>query len=200
MAVPVQRMTGERVTPLAQKRRDASVASKEICRLCRCRMTVAELAEDDGRKLCAECRTRPEAASFGYLPPPGDDGSRRPRPFTTADKSLIKQVHGFMPAEQLLALLNERMVADLGDGVPPYTMTALHAEISQISGAVVAQGTDWSSLRKLMAQAGCSGILDKITLQTINDFAVVFGLSPAQVLRLKDVVLESGAGASGSKR
>ena len=44
-------------------------------------------------------------------------------------------------------------------------------------------------LRKLLAQARAAGTLDLITDQIIGDFAVVFLLTPNQVIRLKDVLL-----------
>lgn len=111
------------------------------------------------------------------------------RPFTTADKGLIRKVHGFMPAQQLLDILNERLVCDLGSDATLYTMEQLYAEVGDAMGAP-AGGHDWPSLRKLLAKAQRDGVLDKIDEQTINDFAVVFSLNPKQVLALKDIVLQ----------
>jgi hypothetical protein len=96
-----------------------------------------------------------------------------------------------MPAEQLLRLLNERLVCDLGADAKPYTMEQLYAEIGDAAGAVPVGGHDWASLRKLLAKARRAGVLSPITEQVINDFAVVFSLNTRQVLRLKDIILRT---------
>jgi hypothetical protein len=44
-------------------------------------------------------------------------------------------------------------------------------------------------MRKLLAHAKATDTLDLITEQVITDFAVVFLLSPNQVIRLQDVLL-----------
>lgn len=156
------------------------------CRLCRCLLD-PDRAEDDLRlAVCGECRTRPEARRLGALPASAAAGARE---FTAADKSLIRSVQGYMPPRQLLGILNERLVADLGPDAEPYTMEQLHAELQTAPGS--AGAGDWASLRKLLAQARRQGVLEAVTPQLIDDFAVVFSLSPAQVLRLKDVVLSA---------
>lgn len=119
----------------------------------------------------------------------------KPRPFTPAEKALIQKVHGFMPAQQLLGILNERLVCDLGDRAVPYTMEQLYAEIGDVAAAP-AGGHDWASLRKLLANARRKGLLGSIGAQAIDDFAVVFSLSAGQVVRLKDVVLQAKDGGS----
>jgi hypothetical protein len=113
-----------------------------------------------------------------------------PRPFTVADKALIKRVHGYMPAQQLLEVLNERLVADFGPDEEPHTMEQLYAEIGEVD-APPADAHDWSSLRKLVARARRDGVLDKVTRQLIDDFAVVFSLNGRQVLQLHDVLLKA---------
>ena len=115
----------------------------------------------------------------------------QPRPFTAADKSLIAKVHGYMPAQQLLELLNERLAADRGPEEPQYTMEQLRAEIGAASAPDAAGEHDWASLRALLAAARRRGVLKTITRQVIEDFAVVYSLSPAQVLRLQDVLLQA---------
>lgn len=112
-----------------------------------------------------------------------------PRPFTPAEKSLIRKVHGYMPAQQLLDILNERLLSDLGPEEQRHTMEQLYAEIGSVESAP-ADGHDWSSLRKLLRKAKRDGILAAITPQVIDDFSVVFSLSPGQALRLKDVLLQ----------
>jgi hypothetical protein len=54
-----------------------------------------------------------------------------------------------------------------------------------------AGGHDWSSLRKLVAKARRDGVLERVTRQVIDDFAVVFSLNARQVLNLHDVLLKA---------
>lgn len=117
------------------------------------------------------------------------------RPFTAAEKGLIRKVHGFMPTQQLLDILNERLVCDLGPDAVPYAMEQLYAEIGDAAGGTPASGHDWPSLRKLIAKAERAGVLAVIDEQVINDFAVVFSLNQKQVLTLKDIVLQAKEGA-----
>lgn len=113
------------------------------------------------------------------------------REFTSSDKALIRKVHGYMSSPlQLLGILNERLACDHVPAVTPYTIEQLHAEIASVSSAVPASGGDWASLRKALAKAKCAGVLDGITEQVINDFAVVYSLNQKQVLTLKDIVLQ----------
>lgn len=116
-----------------------------------------------------------------------------PRPFTATDRSLIRRLSGHLPAQQLLDLLNERLAADRASAVR-YTLEQLHAELREVVGSAPGGQTDWAGLRHLIAQARRSGLLELITPQVIEDFAVVFALTPAQLLRLKDV-LANGRGA-----
>ena len=113
------------------------------------------------------------------------------RAFTVAEKGLIWKVHGFMPAQQLLDILNERLVLDLGPDAVPYPMEQLYAEIGDTTGATPVGGHDWPSLRKLIAKAERAGVLDDIDEYVINDFAVVFSLNQKQVLILKDIILHA---------
>lgn len=117
----------------------------------------------------------------------------RPRPFNPSEKALIRKVHGYMPTQQLLEVLNDRLVADLGPGHPKHTMEQLYQEIGEVD-TKPAGDHDWSSLRQLVAKARRSGLLDVITKELIDDFAVVFSLTPAQVLRLHDVLLKAKEG------
>lgn len=110
--------------------------------------------------------------------------------FTPAERALIRKVHGYMPAQQLLAILNERLACDLGPDADPHTMEQLYAEIGE-AGAMPEGGHDWASLRKLMARARRDGVLASVGETMIDDFAVVFSLSPKQVVRLKDIVLRA---------
>jgi hypothetical protein len=117
--------------------------------------------------------------------------NRPKQDFTTADKSLIRRVHGYMSHLQLLGILNERLVGDLGDKATLYTIEQLHAEIASVSSAMPATGNDWGTLRKLLSKARRAGVLDVINEQVINDFAVVYSLNQKQVLTLKDILLQS---------
>jgi len=117
-------------------------------------------------------------------------GILTPREFTASDKSLIQKVHGFMTAEQLLKLLNDRLLADVGNTIPPYTMEQLYKETDGTGKAIPKGGHDWGTLRKLLNKARQDGILGKINEQVINDFAIVFSLNPRQVLVLKDSLLQ----------
>jgi hypothetical protein len=101
---------------------------------------------------------------------------------------MINRLHGLVPLDQLLGLLNARLLADVGDKVAPYTHEQLHQALKQLAPT---KTENWADLRKLIASARREGILDAITPTLIDDFAVVYGLSHAQLLRLKDVVLNA---------
>ncbi|GAO20883.1 MULTISPECIES: hypothetical protein [Comamonadaceae] len=170
------------------------------CRLCTC-ILGAEEDDDPSLALCGACKRRPEARRLGLGQPgaspptaPAALAARAPsapaREFTEAERALIRKVHGFMPAQQLLALLNERLACDLGPDATPYGMDQLHAQIGTFTAAAPAGGHGWAAQRKLIAQARRSGLLAAITEQVIDDFAVVFSLNPKQVLCLRDTLLQ----------
>lgn len=168
------------------------------CRLCRCRLEVGG-ADDHTRELCGSCKGRPEVRRLGQpsaaaLTTQGVTLDRSARAFTAAEKALIGKVHGYMPAPQLLAILNERLLCDLGPDATPYTMEQLFAEIGGASAGVPAGGHDWASLRKVLSRARSAGVLGAITESVINDFAVVFSLNQKQLLVLKDIVLQGKEG------
>lgn len=175
----------------------ASVEAEKKCRLCTCRLDADE-GDDFDMELCRSCENRPEARRLGApssLPARDGKSSRHSKParaFTAAERALIRKVHGYMPAPQLLSILNERLVCDLGPDAAPYTMEQLYAEIGDATGAVPAGGHDWASLRKLLARAKRAGVLALITEQVIDDFAVVFSLNTKQVLSLKEILLRAG--------
>lgn len=181
---------------LAADKKASPVQAK--CRLCTC---ILDASEDDDLtvELCCSCKSRPEARRLGIpVPHPSVKGvsaaphQKSAREFTAAEKGLIRKVHGYMPAQQLLGILNERLTCDLGPDALPYTMEQLYVEIDDAAGtAVPAGGHDWASLRKLISKARCDGVLVFITEQVINDFAVVYSLNQKQVLTLKDIVLQT---------
>lgn len=92
-----------------------------------------------------------------------------------------------MPAVQLLDILNGRLVADVGASAVPFTLTQLQDEVDKHVQASASEG-DWSSLRRVLAGARSSGLLKAITLQMVDDFAVLWQLSPAQHMKLRDVI------------
>lgn len=171
------------------------------CRICGCRLNPGE-GDDEASNLCASCLARPEARRLGISVPlapthraDNAQAQRSARAFTAAERSLIRKVHGFMPPRQLLDILNERLLSDLGPDAAPYTMEQLFQEIGEAAIAP-AGGHDWASLRKLLTKARSDGVLDRITERVIDDFAVVYRLNTKQTLTLKDVILN----AKGSAR
>ncbi|HVI60084.1 MAG TPA: hypothetical protein VM619_14595 [Luteimonas sp.] len=158
----------------------------EKCALCG--VTLDPDVDDMERCCCDDCKHHPAARRLGRKVPAATHAGGA-REFTLAERTLIRRVHGFMPAEQLLGLLNERLVCDLGPDAARYTMEQLHGEIRDLPGRVPAG--DWSALRQLLAHARREGVLDAIDARLVDDFAVVFSLSTAQALRLKDVILSA---------
>lgn len=158
------------------------------CRLCGCKLG-SQGKDDLERLVCADCTGRPEAHRLGPLTR-DPDGMIVARAFQVADLSLIKRAGAYMQPVQLLSVLNERLFADLGSAAPPHTMAQLQQALhEQIGNAAPSPCSDWAGLRKVLATARQGGLLDRITQQLIDDFAVVYALSPAQALRLKDVLL-----------
>jgi len=167
-----------------------------------------EDGDDVANGLCSGCRTAPAAADLA--PPPGVSAAHaatsnsptpatpaalaapaRPRAFNAADLALIRRVGAIMAPPQLLSVLNERLVADVGSHVTRYSLAQLQDAIAQAHGQASAQRftRDWPSLRRLLTRARREGVLAQIDEQVINDFAVVFQLTTKQTLELKDIVL-----------
>ena len=145
-------------------------------------VSIAIPKQIDRFSACGSCKARPDAHA-----------SSKPhaaRAFAEADRSLIRKIHGYMPRLQLLGILNDRLRADIGPDAQPYTIEQLHAEIAALPGAKPGGDHGWAGLRKLLAQARRAGTLDRINEQVINDFAVVFSLSPKHLMRLKDILLQ----------
>jgi hypothetical protein len=152
------------------------------CLLCGCNIG-GDPHADRALGACGTCKSRPEARQLNASNPAGARG------FTEADKSLIRKTHGLIPLQQLLGILNDRLRGDLGPNAKPFTAEELHAEIGKVARPAPAAANDWAGLRKLLAQAKKAGTLALITDEVITDFAVVFQLTPNQVIRLKDVLL-----------
>ena len=147
-------------------------AAPARCRLCGCRMV-----------------------NVGTFAPPAE-----PRPFTLADRALIRRMGNMLPAHLLLELLNDRLVADLGPDAPRYTEAMLSDALREISGGTAgAGGSDWASLRRVLAKARRDGLLQRLTTVIVEDFAVVFSLSPAQALRLRETILSAQDTTTGGQ-
>ena len=161
--------------------RDQPHGGGERCFLCGC--SLAADADADRRiNACGSCKTRPEARR------PRDPQSARA--FTDAEKALIRKIHGYVPPQQLLDILNDRSRSNFGPDALPHTAEKLHAEIAAARGSDTARQHGWAGLRKLLAQAERAGTLAQVNEQVITDFAVVFSLSPKQLMQLKDILLQ----------
>jgi hypothetical protein len=176
------------------------------CQCCGCKLGVDQF-DDFITGYCSSCKTRPEIRRLldtGARPRPAavtaptapasttrkpSKAGPMPREFTASDMDLIRNVHGYMPHQDLLKTLNERLRADRGDLVPLYTIDQLHQAIEDVGSDKKKDGPDWASLRKLLAHAKRSGLLEKITGDVIDTFAVVFRLNASQVLHVKDSLL-----------
>jgi hypothetical protein len=200
--VPAGTAAASNVTPMPASRGAAPSATSAVvrCRICDCRLGGdEETADDFEARVCASCLDRPEARRLGIglaplaprRPHLANAGSapRSAREFTPAEISLVTKVHSYMPAQQLLDILLERLRCDLGEDAQPYTMEQLQAVIQRFAPPAPAGGHDWASLRKILSQARRAGVLAKISAQLIDDFAVVYGLNARQVMALKDVLL-----------
>ena len=155
-------------------------AAGERCLLCGCSIE-NDADADRAIQACGSCKSRPEARPLRNPSPA--------REFTDAEKSLIRKIHGYVPAQQLLGILNDRLRSDLGPDATPYTAEQLRSCIAAIPGTVPSGDNSWATLRKLLARAQRTGTLRRISEQVINDFAIVFSLSPKHLMRLKDILL-----------
>lgn len=190
----------QRSTPMDAPRTDLGLAAAggPKCRLCECLLDGAR-GDFISTRLCRECSHRPEARQFPKAGRPGlamtQPGTRpNPRSFSDADKALMRSLHGFMPHALLLQTLNNRRVADDPRAVP-ITPAELDAEIRAINATAQRSGggSDWAMLRRALNAAREAGLLQRITPNIIQDFAVVFQLSPQQLAHLKDIVADANA-------
>lgn len=170
------------------------------CRFCTCALGL----DDDSRTgVCLDCATRPDvkraiakgasSQASSAAPAPATPPPAQKRPFSVAEKSLIKNMHHILPPADLLRILNDRLVADVGAGVPLWTLEQLHAETSTLQQAE--RAADWTGLREILRVARSCGVLEQITPQVIDDFAVCFQLSSAQVINVRDVIRGAKEGA-----
>lgn len=180
-----------------------AAAAAVRCALCECKLDTP-LSIDAG--LCRSCVKRPEAARLSRdasgrairpARPAAPQLVPKPRSFSPAEKSLIKSVHGYMPALDLLRILNERLGADRPDAAP-WTIEQLQTELQDQMTPV--PEADWTQLRQLLAQARRLGLLEHITPQVLEDFSVVFSLTPAAAMHLRDVIASAQrASARGTR-
>ena len=181
---PTTRAVQERLVVAGRVEGEGPLASGrnagQRCRLCGCSID-SDPEADRTIPACGSCKARPDAH---------ERKAPAARGFTEADRSLIRKIHGYMPRTQLLGILNDRLRSDLGPDAKPYSIEQLHAEIAALPGAKPGGDHGWAGLRKLLAHAKQTGTLDQIDEQVINDFAVVFSLSPKHLMRLKDVLLQ----------
>jgi hypothetical protein len=182
-------------TNTARAATESTVPIGERCVLCGIRLTTDYWI---ARGICGSCSERAEGKALprdssgkAVRPAPRAVQPREPRAFTTADKSLIKHAGRFLAPAQLLETLNARLQADVANAVP-YTMTQLQAELETVT--TTSTPGDWSDLRRLLAAARKSGVLARISTQTIDDFAIVYRLTGAQKLHLADVLRHAKEG------
>jgi hypothetical protein len=124
----------------------------------------------------------PGAPSAGVPKP-----AAAPRAFNQAERALIRNLHAHMPAEQLLDILNTRLVADVGARAVPFTTQQLQEDVARHVDAAVCRGRLGRSPEADRAGPP-GGTAQTLTLQLVDDFSVVFRLSPAQHMRLRDVI------------
>jgi hypothetical protein len=181
---PTTRALQDRLVAAGRVEGEGPLASERVagqrCRFCGCSIG-GDPEADRTIPVCGSCKLRPDSRE-----------PRKPqsaRGLTEADKSLIRKIQGYLPPMQLLGILNDRLRSDLGPDAQPYTADQLYSEIAAMPGSKLASDHGWAGLRKLLAQAKRAGTLDQMNAQVINDFAVVFSLSPKHLMRLKDILL-----------
>lgn len=163
----------------------SAVVSIAKC-ICGCRLTPEEAKRQP--PVCDSCTGRPEAKRLGQRPP--ENIRAGARDFTPAERAMIARMAPILPEKSLLELLNERLVSDLGPDAAPYTLEQLRAAAPAKPAS--AQASDWVELRRLLARARRTGLLDQITPQMIEDFAVVYSLTAGQLMRIKDAIQSEG--------
>lgn len=168
-------------TSAAERIQPASVVTTITrCRLCN---HLLQGREGDDLELlaCARCkRSKPNQLRRQL------DRDAVPVALNNAERAMIASLNGLMPADQLLEVLNGRREADHPD-LPLLALADIAREVDRVQA--VPGDNDWVSLRRIIAHARREGVLDRITTEVIDDFAVVFQLTRGQVLHLKDVLL-----------
>lgn len=170
--------------PAAARHVDAAspVTPMAKCRLCSNLLRTRE-GDDFELQACARCKTSRPNQLRRQL-----DRDGVPVVLSDAERAVVGRLHGLMPADQLLEVLNGRREAD-HPALPLLSVRDLAAEVECLQGR--AQDNGWVSLRRVIAEARRQGVLDRVTTEVIDDFAVAFQLTRGQVLHLKDVLLSS---------
>ena len=158
--------------------RKASEPQVSRCRLCNCALS-PDIGDDPVHRLCGSCKSHPKAAKFLK------DAGPAPRDFTTADRSLISSLGTTIPPRQLLDVLNARMHADLGTNASDYTLDQLEKALGTRRKP---QEIDRAGMRRLLIEAARIGLLDRITSEVIEDFGVIFSLTPGQLTHVRDAI------------
>lgn len=158
------------------------------CSMCGCRLNPA-LGDNTTLSRCRACAQRSHhvVSKRPKEPDPSVRAAAGRTEFGAADKALIRSVHGYMSPERLLEVLNARRLAN-EEAATPFTAAQLQEEIRTLVYAGQSGPGNWAGMRKALASARTSGLLDTITPQVIEDFAVVFSLSPVQAAKLIDIV------------
>jgi len=164
----------------------------------RCRLCASALSSKDGDDLeiggCARCKVK-KPAKFAELQkraaPTGGRSSAATaeHQFNDAEKALITRLGGLTPLPKLLQLINDRRQSDK-PGSPLFTIQQLQDEHDRITSRPTDSG--WVVMRRLLRDARETGVLQKVTAEVIDDFAIVYQLTRGQVLHLKDVLLGDG--------
>lgn len=170
----------------------ALLASAGATQHLRCQLCFTALSSKDGDDLgagaCARCvATRP--AKVEELRRRAGATAGAAQEFNEAEKALITRLGGLSPLPKLLQLINDRRQADR-PGCAPVTLQQLQDEHERITGRPKDSG--WVVMRRLLQDARKTGVLQKVTAEVIDDFAIVYQLTRGQVLHLKDVLLGDG--------
>lgn len=184
-----------------------AAASQSKCRDCGVSNVGTDPSWDFENGICSDCtqrrvdrrrlarRTATEGAGdvsarLGAL-------QRPPTPqfpaLTAAERSLISRLKTSLSVGRLLGVLNDRRAADGNDDYPLLTHAQLGAILASTNEAVpgARTGGDWAALRKLLRSADRSGLLQRISPQLIEDFAIIYSLSPAQIIRLREIISDA---------
>lgn len=168
----------------------AQAPTRTRCRLCDIKLKPTDFPEAQQAGLCSDCARRPENKQPPASKPPLTLIRPRPRPFTAADKALIRAIHGYTPAQELLRILNERLHADTGDPSASYTLEDLQTEVNVLA-AESPGDEDWAGLRRHLDQARQNGLLKRIDQATLDIFTLLFRLTTAQATRLADIIIQA---------
>lgn len=162
----------------------------------RCQLCANAMSSKDGDDLelgaCARCvATRPAKVEELRRRADSKAGATAGsgQEFNEAEKALITRLGGLTPLPKLLQLINDRRQADK-PGSPLFTIQQLQDEHDRITSRPTDSG--WVVMRRLLRDARETGVLQKVTAEVIDDFAIVYQLTRGQVLHLKDVLLGDG--------